>query len=201
MTEFRIYIEGGGDTASQKQELRLGFQAFFRELSDRARDRGHTLQVILCGDRASTFRDFRTALRTNRSAVNILLVDAEGPVMMTPWAHLAARDGWNNPGVPDDVCHLMVQTVEAWLVADPDALKDYYGQGFRRNVLPYRHDVEDIPKANLLPALERASEQTSKGRYRKIQHCADLLKRLNVAAVRGRAEHCERLFDTILAQL
>jgi len=201
MTEFRIYIEGGGDTARQRGELRLGFQAFFHQLLDRARDRGHTLRVILCGDRASTSRDFRTALGTHRNAVNILLVDAEGPVMMTPWAHLAARDGWDTSGVTDDVCHLMVQTVEAWLVADPNALAAYYGQGFRGNVLPRRHDVEDIPKVDLLPALARASERTSKGPYRKIQHCADLLKLLDVAAVRGRAHHCARLFDTILAQL
>jgi hypothetical protein len=201
MTEFCVYIEGGGNTAQQKKELRLGFQAFFRELLDGASDRGHTMWIILCGGRQNTFEDFQTAQRANPKAVNILLVDAEAPVVTTPWAHLSGHDGWRTPGVGDDVCHLMVQTVEAWLVADPNALADYYGHGFRCEVLPRRPDVEDIPKADLLPALERASQDTAKGRYRKIQHCAELLGRLDTAAVRQRASHCERLFVTLSALL
>ncbi len=95
----------------------------------------------------------------------------------------------------------MVCTVEAWLVADPDALAGYYGQGFRRNVLPKRDDVEAVPKEQLYQSLDRATAETQKGKYKKIQHCADLLGRLNRDRVRQRAGHCDLLFKTLESQI
>ena len=95
----------------------------------------------------------------------------------------------------------MVQMVEAWLVADPDALAEYYGQGFRRNALPRRDDVEAIPKDQLLQSLGRATADTKKKGYAKIRHCADLLGLLNQDRVRQRAHHCDLLFKTLEARL
>ena len=91
----------------------------------------------------------------------------------------------------------MVQTVEAWLVADPDALAGYYGQGFRRSALPRNHDIEAVSKDQLSQSLERAAAETQKGRYAKIRHCADLLGRLDPSRVRQRASHCDLLFQTL----
>jgi hypothetical protein len=95
----------------------------------------------------------------------------------------------------------MVQTVEAWLIADPDALASYYGQGFQRSALSKRQDVEAIPKADLAPSLDRATQRTQKGRYHKIRHCSDLLGRLNPEKVRSRAHHCDLLFTTLEARI
>jgi Domain of unknown function (DUF4276) len=95
----------------------------------------------------------------------------------------------------------MVCTVEAWLAADPEALAAYYGQGFRRNALPAQADVETVEKDALMSALNRATERTQKGRYRKIEHCSDLLKRLDSARVRSRARHCDLLFKTLEAHI
>jgi hypothetical protein len=201
MKGVRVYIEGGGDSGSQKALLRTGFAKFLAPLCDAARARRLTWDVILCGSRTNAYQDFQTALRTHPDSFNILLVDAEGPVAGQPWAHLAVRDGWTNPGVADERCHLMVQTVEAWLMADPEALANYYGQGFRPNLLPRNLNVEEIPKEDLAPALAQASEKTTKGAYRKINHCANLLKKVDVASVRRRAVHCDRLFNTVMGVL
>jgi hypothetical protein len=95
----------------------------------------------------------------------------------------------------------MAQTVEAWLVADPDALASYYGQGFQRTALPKHTDIEAIPKEQLYRSLERATAKTQKKQYTKIRHCADLLGRLNRDRVRQRAAHCDLLFRTLEAQL
>lgn len=95
----------------------------------------------------------------------------------------------------------MVQTVEAWLLADPDALAAYYGKGFHRNALPRRSDVEAIPKEQLFESLDRATAETQKGRYAKIRHCADLLGRLNQDRVRRRARHCELLFSSLESRI
>jgi hypothetical protein len=95
----------------------------------------------------------------------------------------------------------MVQMVEAWLIADPDALAEYYGRGFRRGALPKRGDVERIPKDELLNTLVHATAKTQKGRYAKIRHCADLLGLLNQDRVRQRAHHCDLLFTTLTARI
>ena len=197
MKGIRIYIEGGGEGKRQKGTLRTGFQVFLKPLRDAARAQRLNLDVVMCGGRQTAYRDYLIALRHHTDSLNVLLVDAEGPVADSPWRHLAAGDGWDDPGVGDDCCHLMVQMVEAWLIADPDALEQYYGQGFRRSALPSQQDVEAISKQDLLRALEHASAHTSKQRYRKIQDCSALLARVSVAKVRHRAAHCERLFDTL----
>jgi hypothetical protein len=95
----------------------------------------------------------------------------------------------------------MVCTVEAWLIADPDALAEYYGKGFRRGALPKHDDIEAVPKEQLYQSLDRATAETQKGKYKKIQHCADLLGRLNPDRVRRRASHCDLLFKTLESQI
>lgn len=144
--------------------------------------------------------DFKAALRTHPDAFNVLLVDAEAPVTLGPWKHLEQRDGWN-PAAADEQCHLMVHCTESWLIADPEALAEFYGQGFLLNALPKTPDVEAVPKQRVAAALERATKETQKGRYHKIRHGPDLLARLNPARVRQRAQHCDRLFVTLEALL
>ena len=202
MSAIWIYVEGGGDSQETRRAIRLGFSRFLDPLCQLARQRRLDWNVVACGPRRAAFRAFQIALRRQPDAFNVLFVDSEAPVVGPPWDHLGrGPDGWQNPGCSDDHCHLIVQAVEAWLVADPDALARYYGQGFRGNVLPRRKDVEAIPKAELIPALEQATRETSKGRYHKIRHCSKLLERLDPARVRSRASHCDRLFTTLEAKL
>ena len=65
-------------------------------------------------------------------------------------------------GISEDSVHLMVQTMEAWIVADPDALAAYYGQGFRASALPSRPNLEEEDKDDILSALQRAIQNTGK---------------------------------------
>ena len=53
-----------------------------------------------------------------------------------PKAHLMSRDGWNLPDISAERYRLMVQMMEAWLVADRDALSRFYGQRFNANAIP-----------------------------------------------------------------
>jgi hypothetical protein len=117
-------------------------------------------------------------------AFNILLVDSEAAVNKPPWDHLKSRDNWDSPSVDDTHCHLMVQAMEAWFIADIDTLKKFYGQGFRENSIPRNPNVEKIDKDSLEPSLKEATRNTVKGEYQKIQHASKLLELLNVAKVR-----------------
>lgn len=202
VTEIRLYIEGGGDSLYGRSRLRAGFRRFFDELVERSRAKARVRwQFVMCGPRDAAFHGFRQALKDHPSAFNILLVDSEGPVNKPPWEHLATRDPWQRPAsASDESCHLMVQTAEAWLVADPEALQRYYGKGFALGSLPRTSNIEATPKVALEAALEKATQGTQKGRYHKIEHCSDLLSAVDPARVRARAPHCERLF-TLLEKL
>ena len=196
MPEIRIYVEGGGDGKETKAWLRRGFGSFLAELRDLARARRTRWRIVAAGSRRSAFEDFETACRTHPGAFNVLLVDAEGPVSARPRQHLREQDGWNIE-TPDDHCHLMVQTMEAWLVADIDGLGQFYGQGFQRSAIPTNPNVEEIDKDVLEPALVRATRRSQKGRYHKTRHAPKLLERLSPSVVRAKAEHCDRLFATL----
>ena len=115
----------------------------------------------------------------------LLLVDAEGPVSTGPCEHLKARDGWDMSGVDAQSVHLMVQTMEAWIVADAGALSRYYGQGFNAGALPRAVDPESVAKQDLERSLRRATDGTGKGRYRKIAHGTDLLQRKSIGDGQG----------------
>jgi hypothetical protein len=194
--EIRIYVEGGGDTRAGRQIVRQGFGSFLKKRRAAARARRVRWNIVAVGPRNSAFDDFQRACREHPRAFNVLLVDSEGPVSDTPWAYLQRMDGWRCD-LPDDHCHLMVQTLEAWLVADHEALKHFYGSGFLASAIPPTPDVETIDKETLLSSLNHATRRTQKGEYRKIQHAGPLLKRVRPDRVRSRACHCERLFTVI----
>ena len=63
--------------------------------------------------------------------------------------------------------------MEAWIVADADALRSYYGQRFNQGALPRTDDLERVGKPTLENSLQRATERTQKGRYKKIAHASE----------------------------
>ena len=196
MRGIRIYVEGGGDSRATKAEIRRGFGGFLRSLREAARQRRLRWDVIACGSRGPAFAAFRRACDDHPDAFNVLLVDSEGPVDASPTEHLRRADNWRIEQ-PNEHCHLMVQMMEAWIIADVQTLRSFYGQGFQDSAIPDAQDVEQIDKARLLEALHKATRRTQKGGYHKIHHAGPLLERLGAAVVRSKARHCERLFATL----
>lgn len=127
----------------------------------------------------------------------ILLVDAEGPVASPPERHLSDRDGWEMDFAPANTVHLMVQSMETWIVADADALNDYYGNRFRRRVLPRTTELETVDRAVIADALKRAVLDTSKGTYQKIRDGGGLLGRLDSDVVRQACPSCATFLDAL----
>ena len=107
----------------------------------------------------------------------MLMVDSEEPVdaVNNPWQHLDSRDRWARPDGAgcEQVC-LKVACVEAWLVADVDTLAQFFGNGFRPQIMPNR-PPEEMPKATVYDLLERATEDSRKGPYGKSGHSFALL--------------------------
>ena len=201
MREIRIYVEGGGQSNTTRRQIRIGFNEFLSPILTFARSRQMNWEVVPCGSRESAFKAFRLGLRTHPHAFNVLLVDSEDKVTQPRWEHLRRQDHWQIPDLPEEHCHFMVCTIEAWLVADPDALATFYGKNFNLKALPTQPDVEAVDKEALMFALNRATERTQKGPYHKIDHCSELLKRLDPNRVRARARHCDLLFKTLEARI
>ena len=131
----------------------------------------------------------------------MLLVDAEEPVNETgPWRHLNSRDGWLRPdGATDEQCHLMVQIMESWFLADREALEEFYGQGYRENALPQNPQVEQIAKDDVLDGLRDAARDTSKRRYDKGSHGFEILAKLDPEKVQDASPHAKRFIEALHA--
>lgn len=95
----------------------------------------------------------------------------------------------------------MVQAMEAWFVADLDALEEYFGQGFNRNPIPGTNDVESIAQGSLEAILNQAARNSKKKGYHKIRDGSELLKRIDRGVVRQKAPHCELLFLSLMAAI
>jgi Domain of unknown function (DUF4276) len=191
-------MEGGGEGKDSKAALRQGMDVFLTPLKDAVRAKSWRWRLVCSGGRNAAFDGFRNAVQNGDDAVVVLLVDAEAPVNGAASAHLQARDGWDLGFASDQAVHLMVQTMEAWIVADPDALAAYYGQGFLKNALPKSQNLETVAKATLATALENATRKTkTKGAYHKIRHASDLLKLINREKVQQRCPACARMFEAL----
>jgi hypothetical protein len=201
-----IYIEGGGDTRKTKDPLTKGFRDFLKELFELADKKRFKMRLILCGGRKEAFDDFEMAMIADPTAFNVLLIDSEAPVatITEPWQHLKSRvgDEWaKSANYSKESCHLMVQTMEAWFMADQEAVANYYGKGFQKNALPKNLKIEEIPKSDLEPKLKKAASETKKGEYQKIDHGSELLSRISAQKVRDASPACERLFQTLAGQM
>ena len=199
MSSITIYLEGGGDGKNTKSALRQGMDAFLNPLKELARTKSWHWKLVACRGRQQTYDKFSNAVSNGQTkGVFVLLVDAEAAVISnSPRAHLKARDCWDLRFATDDMVHLMVQAMETWIVADPDALAAYYGQRFLAKALPNAANLESVPRADIIRALEQATCRTQKGEYHKIRHASQILQRIDPQIVGQRCPACARLFRTL----
>lgn len=196
--KMQLYVEGGGSRNFLSTQCRKAFQAFFRK----AGLAGNLPRIFACGSRQETYKDFCDALDAAQDdEFIVLLVDSEAPVAQgaEPWLHLKNRDNWDKPaGAMDENAHLMVQCMEAWFLADRDALASYYGNGFTENSLPRQVEVENVPKQDIERGLNTATRQCKRGRYHKGRHSFAILADLNPRKVTEASPHARRLINTLL---
>lgn len=194
MVSVKLYVEGGGDSKTSRTACRKGFQRFI----EKAGLQGRMPRVVACGSRRNAYESFKTA-HAGQDTTVLLLVDAEGPVTAeSPWHHLEIHDNWERPDhATDDHCHLMVQIMESWFLADPQTLKTFYGQGYRPDALPSDQHVERIAKRDVLNGLARATRDTAKGRHDKGTHSFRILEKLDPETITNASPHAKRLIELL----
>jgi hypothetical protein len=188
VTEIRIYFEGD-------EALRPGFRAFLGQIADAARFRRCRFSLIAAN--GTPVPDFHTAIKTHPNAMNVLLLDSEDAITQ-PLPELCTRKGLSGHS---ERVFWMAQAMESWLLADPDSLKKYYGNGFGENALRSNPHVEEIPKSDVLSRLKAATKTTKKREYHKTGHAPDLLAKVKPELVKAAAPNCKRLFEELLAKL
>ena len=198
MKGIAIFMEGGGETSSTQSHLRQGMAEFLGEIRTDCKEREWHWKLVACGGRDEAYRKF-TRFNDVRYHIAVLLVDSEEhvPKDLPCHEHLMKRDGWDLKNVNVDNVHLMVQSMETWIVADLNALQEYYGPKFNSRILPTTQNLEHVSKNDVAQSLCRATTETTKGAYHKIHHAKDLLKLMESSVVRVRCPRCELLFTRL----
>lgn len=202
----KIYVEGGGDAASLKTACREGFATFIRKAGITKQPR-----IVACGGRHDAYESFCTAIANGQAAM--LLVDSEEAIAAAhqsyedkskwlPWLHLKQRqgDGWDKPKSSEDTdCHLMVQVMESWFLADRDTLKVFFNHGFKESKLPaVSRPVEGVAKEDVYAAMKNATADCkTKAVYGKGEHSFKLLALIDPAKVTGASPWARRFVDEL----
>ncbi|OLN30822.1 DUF4276 family protein [Desulfosporosinus metallidurans] len=192
----KLYIEGGGEQNRLKRECRRAFASFF----ERVGFRGRMPRVVACGSRNEAFRDFCSSLKSadRTKEIAFLLVDSEDAVVEElqnkPWEHLRNRDHWTQPdAATNEQVHLMIQCMENLFLADTEALRRFFGQGFNSNALPSNTNIERIAKSDVLRSLENATRHSQKGSYGKGDHSFKILEEVDAMKVVNASSSAKRL--------
>ena len=192
-----LYIEGGGTGRSLLARFRQGWCTFFA-----AAGLAGKVKIVRGGGRDETFRRFATAIAGERpGTVALLLVDSEGPVAAaTAWQHLHGQNPrWHRPkGAGDDRMFLMVQAMESWFLADPEALRRYFGDDFDEDALAIRPALEEVPKEEVFEALAHATAPC-RTRYAKGRISFALLAEIGPARVEAACPHAAQLLNRLRA--
>ena len=173
-----IYLEGGGDSNQLKIRCREGFCKLLEKCGFARR----MPKLVACGGRDAAFDRFQTALETALAGEYVaLLIDSEDPMadIEAAWAHLKARDGWDQPlGASDAQALLMTTCMETWIIVDRAALARHYGQKLRTSALPPLVNVESRERHDVQTGLENATEKCSKA-YAKDKRSFEILGELD----------------------
>jgi len=195
---MHLYVEGGGD---KNKSLQIACRKGFRQFLEKAGLKGHMPRIVACGGRQQAYDDFCTALRQGKPAM--LLVDSEDAVAtQSPWGHLLQRagDGWPQPPEStDDHCHLMVQCMESWFLADRDTLRTFFDQGYNEKALPSaERPIESLEKSSIYQALSAATRACkTKAPYNKGEHSFDLLSHVDPVKVAAASPWADRLVKSV----
>ena len=197
VTEVTVHFEGHSN-------LRPGFHKIFEPHVNHARRQRIRFKLIAGGSRTEAVKDFLRSCRSRPSNVNVLLIDSEGPVPDTVSAiqSLRAQRFWDKSVVcDDDQVNLMVQAMEAWFIADPQALINHFGQDFNINALPSPQSAESVSPNDLTTAIHGGLRNSGRRRYDKVTDGVKLLQLVDRVKVAQYCQHFDRLMDYLSREI
>lgn len=199
MVNTKIYIEGGGEG----KYLEICFQKAWTKFFKAAGLEGRMPRPVRGKGRKNAYDLFCTALaHARKGETPLLLVDSEATVQPdhSVWQHLKVRDNWDKPPKADDRhAYLMAQTMETWLLADPEALQIYFGNDFKPDKIPAWLELEKVAKADVFAALVRAAVACKEKSYAKGKISFEILSAVSPQKVAEKCPQAKRLLDFLKA--
>ncbi|PID78127.1 MAG: hypothetical protein CSB21_02180 [Deltaproteobacteria bacterium] len=205
---MKLYVEGGGDSKGLKIACRKGFSEFLKKVASL---KGKMPRIVACGSRQNAYKSYCMAIQSGEDA--LVLVDSEAPVAANcrqdncpscwkPWQHLKKCQGdqWEKPyRGRDKDCHLMVQCMEAWFLADRKALQGFFKQGFNENALPSQEkEIESVDRKNIYKSLSKATKYCkTKTQYDKGKHSFQILACISPDLIAAASPWAKRFLDIL----
>lgn len=127
-------------------------------------------------------------------------MDSEGPIAEgdDPWVYVQQRDGWRKPvKAQGDDLHFMVQTMEAYFIADPKSLQNVFGQGYKPEKLPQNPKPEQVEKTRIIPGIQSAIRNCEQKRYTKGRHSFEALEACDPAELRNKMPFFKRFIERL----
>ncbi|PZS04121.1 MAG: hypothetical protein DLM69_02200 [Candidatus Chloroheliales bacterium] len=210
-----VFFEGDSQPSSSRQTRTLAraLEQFLRralsekaEIKDLARCNIEVedLEVRSCGSDASAVKDFATEFvrgRVGGKSFIMLLVDSDEYVPAIPDTgalnHIQRKfkSGGRSrlpAAVQPDQVHLMVQAMEAWFIADLDALEKYYGKRLKK-----LDDIVEIERTPRPKSRLKAAAQAIRQDYDEIEDGRELLARVRIRQLESRCPNFKRLLDKL----
>ena len=183
MADCVLFVEGSRKT--DNGDLRNGFGRLLRQANPRQMP-----LIVMCDDTDGAIRKFQQETGNPKSAFRrvLLLVDLDGPEA-TRAAWLAAK----KLVAHEDQVFFMVQKMEAWFLAQPGILHEFY-QPRLAHALPAAAPTH-VPHPDR--ALEYCTTGTRKGRYHKTGHGARLLALLQLPELQKAFPDVSRLLTAL----
>ena len=199
VAEVTVHFEG-------HPNLRPGFHKLFEHHVERTRRQRVRFKLIAGGSRAEAVKDFLRSCTSQPSNLNLLLVDSEEAVPDTASAIQSLRDEsfWDGSAAcVDDQINFMVQAMEAWFIADPQALVKHFGHDFNSNVLPSPQNAEKTLPKDMTAAIRRGLGRGGSRRrdYDKVTDGLKLLQLIEETRVSQHCPHFRRLMNFLCREI
>lgn len=198
MVTLKIFVEGAG---KQNKKLASECRQAFAQLLEKLGVPHRQFKIIPCGARTVAFKEFCIAMGKGEHAM--LLIDSEAPVPhddFQPWQFLKQNqaDQWDKPtNAKDEDCHLMVQAMEAWLLADSKALAAYFGQGFSKAKLPKTTNLESLKKDRAFQILKTVSAKCGRDRIYHKNKAFAVLRTVQPSKIEQGSAWASRFFQEV----
>lgn len=173
-----LFVEGTSDDTNGN--LREGFHRLLVQLLE-----GNMPRIKMGNGCQSTIRTFRN----NRlSSHQFLLIDLDAPG--------TEKDNkineYNLADYRSDI-FFMIQEMESWFLSQPNILDEYYGESISSRIV--RLNVESINEPDRF--LRDLTRNTNRGKYHKVKHGVELLKKLDAHQLLQSSPEFSSLIDRL----
>jgi hypothetical protein len=173
-----LFVEGTADDTNG--DLRNGFATLLGKTL-----KGRMPRIVMGDSREQTIKKFQNEKRTTKK---FLLIDLDAPKEKRTEVlyELKLQDAEANT-------FFMIQETEAWFLSQPQLLDEFFGEAISTKI-PDR-DSQDISKPN--KELQKWTRQSPKGKYHKVRHAVELLKKLDAEKLRNDFPDVNQLILTL----